>query len=201
MTEDLEPRIQELVERIVHKATSLVERTVHDTERMEERIHRAAEKARRQAERAEARAARLNEKIQRRAERGKSPRMKDELRNLGLEIERQALAAVESALREVEQQLAEIDVEAITKRVEERLAAIDVEGISRQAEQALREASVQIQQALERRGYVQRAGETRPAPEPVSDEERLAVLRMVQSGTISAEEAEMLLNALEGSRG
>ncbi len=59
---------------------------------------------------------------------------------------------------------------------------------------------MQIQKALERRGYVARDN-VRPAPEPVSDEERLAVLRMVQSGTITAEEAETLLDAPEGSAG
>lgn len=197
---ELDARVQELVERIIRKATSVVEKTVHDTSRTEQRVQQAVENVRRQAERAEERAVRLNEKVQRRAERGKSPRMKDELRNLGLEIERQALVAVESALREVAQQLAEIDVEAITQRVQEHFAEIDVEAISQQAEQALRQASVQIQTAFERRGYVASETGTSPTPEPTSEEERLAVLRMVQSGTISAEEAETLLDALEGSR-
>ena len=197
---EMDARIQELVERIVRHATSFVEKTVHDTSRAEQRVQQAAEKARRQAERAEERAARLNEKLQRHAERGKPSHMKDELRNVGLEIERQALIAVESALREVGQHLAEIDVEAITKRVQEHLAAIDVEAIGQQAEQAVREASVQIQAAFERRGYGSDDTSARPTPEPVSEEERMAVLRMVQSGTISAEEAETLLDAMEGSR-
>ena len=38
-------------------------------------------------------------------------------------------------------------------------------------------------------------------PDSVSDEERLTVLRMVQNGSITAEEAEQLLNSLEGSAG
>jgi hypothetical protein len=39
-----------------------------------------------------------------------------------------------------------------------------------------------------------------PEREPVSDEERLAVLRMLEEGKITAEEAERLLRALGGSR-
>lgn len=195
--QDLETKIEKLVDRIVRRTTQAVESTVRDTERFERRVQRAAEKAGRQAQRAAARADRINEKIQRRAERGETPRMKHELRNLGLEIERQALTAVEAALRDLEQQLAEIDVDAITRRVEEHLTTIDVEGVSRQARDVMREASVEIQQALERRGYT--AGDASIEPEPVSDEERLAVLQMVQNGTITAEEAETLLDALEGS--
>ncbi|MFQ5592904.1 MAG: hypothetical protein ACE5HA_02015 [Anaerolineae bacterium] len=197
---ELDTRIQELVERIIRRATKVVEKTVRDTSRAEQRVQKAAEKVRRQAARAEERAARLNEKVQQRAEGGRTPYMKDDLRNLGLEIERQTLVAVEAALREVEQHLAEIDVEAITQRVQEHLADIDVETIGQHAEQALREASAHIQTAFERRGYRPGEGGASPTPEPVSEDERMAVLRMVQSGTISAEEAETLLDALEGSR-
>ena len=188
----LEARIPELVERVVKRATQYAERASRDTEHLELRIQRAAEKARRQANRAEARAARLNEKVQRKVENGKPSRMKDELRSLALEIEREALKAVESALRE-------IDVESVIKRVEEELSNVDVDGISRQAQDVLNEASAQVQVALERRGFVPKEGNATPTPEPVSDEERLAVLRMVQNGNISAEEAELLLNSLEGS--
>lgn len=195
---DLETQIEQMVARIVERTTRFVENAVRDTSGVEQKVQRAAEKARRQAERAEDRAARINAKVQRRAERGKAPRKKDELRHIGLEVERQALLAVQSALREVEQQLSDIDVEAITRRVEAQLATIDAEGISRQAAEVMREASMQIQQAVERRGYA--GGEAGAQPEPVSDEERLAVLQMVQNGTISAEEAETLLDALEGSR-
>ena len=37
-----------------------------------------------------------------------------------------------------------------------------------------------------------------PPKPPVSDEERLAILKMLQEKKISAEEAEKLLSALEG---
>ena len=37
-----------------------------------------------------------------------------------------------------------------------------------------------------------------PPSEPVSDEERMAILKMLQEKKITAEEAEQLLSALEG---
>ena len=43
-------------------------------------------------------------------------------------------------------------------------------------------------------------GGARAAHEPVSDDERLLILRMLEAGTISIEEAERLLSALEGGR-
>jgi hypothetical protein len=38
-----------------------------------------------------------------------------------------------------------------------------------------------------------------PAPEPVQEEERLLILKMLQEKKISMEEAESLLSALEGN--
>jgi hypothetical protein len=37
-----------------------------------------------------------------------------------------------------------------------------------------------------------------PAGEPVSEQERLLILQMLEQGTITVEEAERLLSALEG---
>jgi hypothetical protein len=42
------------------------------------------------------------------------------------------------------------------------------------------------------------ASPPRPPSEPVSDEERLSILRMLQEKKITREEAEKLLAALEG---
>ncbi|MGZ9225648.1 MAG: SHOCT-like domain-containing protein [Anaerolineales bacterium] len=39
-----------------------------------------------------------------------------------------------------------------------------------------------------------------PPPEPVADEERMAILKMLQEKKITAEQAEQLLNALEGGK-
>jgi hypothetical protein len=196
-----ETRIPELVERVVHKASRFAESAARDTERLERRIQHAAEKARRQAERAEERADRLQKKIQLRIEKGESPRVKDELCSVVLEIERQALAAVETALREVEQHLSEIDVEAIVKRVEDELSKIDTGRIGREVQEAMREASTQVRVELKRHGFVASEDDAKIRSEPVSDEERMAVLRMVQNGTITAEEAAMLLDSLEGRAG
>jgi hypothetical protein len=196
-----ETRIPELVEQVVQKAGRFAETAVRDTDRLEERLQRAAEKARRQAERAEERAMRLEQKIRLRAEKGRAPRTKDELRTLALEIERQALAAVEVALREAAHHLSEIDVEAIVKRVEEGLSSLDIEAITRDACDALHEASAQMQVELKQHGFVADENKVETKSEPVSDEEHIAVLRMVQNGTITAEEADMLLKSLEGRAG
>jgi hypothetical protein len=40
-----------------------------------------------------------------------------------------------------------------------------------------------------------------PPAEPVSDEERMLILRMLEQGKISVADAEQLLAALEGKRG
>ncbi len=43
------------------------------------------------------------------------------------------------------------------------------------------------------------AGPMPPADQPISDEERLTILRMLQEKKISLEDAEKLLSALEGN--
>jgi len=91
------------------------------------------------------------------------------------------------------------------------------ERISRQVEQATRRAAKQAEEAAHR--AVERAGRRGPKVDvrmgrwnwdlspkgvpmppkpPVSDEERMAILKMLQEKKITAEEAEKLLSALEG---
>jgi hypothetical protein len=107
--------------------------------------------------------------------------------------------------------------ESITARVEEQLGArlqdlpdhvrshveanLDasrrhMEAAQRKAKQAVRRAE---RHALEGLGAVQVGiGSSGPDTGPVSEEERLAVLQMLEEGKISVEEAEELLAALEG---
>jgi hypothetical protein len=82
------------------------------------------------------------------------------------------------------------------------------ERISRQVEAATRRAGKQAERATRRINarvnmgrwnwdFTPRGGAT-PTGDPVSDEERMAILKMLQEKKITAEEAEKLLSALEG---
>jgi DUF4097 and DUF4098 domain-containing protein YvlB len=75
-----------------------------------------------------------------------------------------------------------------------------VERATRQAEAATRRAEQRVRQQTRRFAFNWAPGRGVPTPptEPVSDEERMAILRMLQEKKISAEDAEKLLSALEG---
>lgn len=194
-----ERQLEEMVQRLVRQAEVMAAWAAEQTERLNEHLHRMAERARRRAERAEAQAARMSARAARRAACHCHGGAEHELGSLGSRIERETMRAVERALRQMERELAQMDIEAVLRQVEESLAGIDIEGLTRQTEETIRSAAEQIQAALERRGYAAETG-TPPRGEPVSDEERLAVLRMVENGIITAEEAERLLDALHGRR-
>ena len=88
--------------------------------------------------------------------------------------------------------------ERINRRVQEatRRAA-------RQAEAAARRAEQKMSQQGRRFSFNWtggRGGFPMPPAEPVSDEERMAILKMLQEKKISAEDAEKLLTALEGGK-
>ena len=118
---------------------------------------------------------------------------------------------LEEKLAELEQTLSEklsgLD-ERIRANVERQAAKVE-----KQAERLRRQAEKQaerIQRAAERRARKTYTWGTPPTPprppeppapppaDPVSDEERLMILRMVESRQITVEEAERLLAALEG---
>jgi hypothetical protein len=115
--------------------------------------------------------------------------------------------------------------ERINRRVQAAMerAQSHLEAASRRAENAGRRASIKIEAAMRRAEAKARAAEVRArrgqtnihvdadrwnweanpqgpvaATAPVSDEERLAILKMLQEKKISVEEAEKLLAALEG---
>jgi len=75
-----------------------------------------------------------------------------------------------------------------------------VERAARQAEAAARRAEQQVRQHGRRFAFNWGPGRGVPTPptEPVSDEERMAILKMLQDKKISAADAETLLAALEG---
>lgn len=109
---------------------------------------------------------------------------------------------------------------AIEQALSEKLAGLDERlriSIERQASKAEKHAERLRRQAEKQAERLQRAAErsarrfsfswgptstqprpSTPPPEPVSDEERLLILRMVESKQITVEEAERLLAALEG---
>lgn len=118
----------------------------------------------------------------------------------------QTLERIEASLRSLEEQL---------DRLEERIAAAGLEDdirrhVELRIERARRrgEAAVQrLQRRLLRRhrraGHRNEAREVevdiRRAETPPSDEERTMILQMLQDGKITPEQAEMLLDALEGN--
>ena len=126
----------------------------------------------------------------------------------------------------VESRMQEIDVEEMRRRaaqtasaVEEKIRRVDWERIGRKVDEATRLGVERMQAGLERLqrrmeheglrvppvppvppmpGAVESPPPAAPgAPEPVTDEERMAVLRLVEEGRLSAEEAAALLEALD----
>jgi hypothetical protein len=128
------------------------------------------------------------------------------------------VAEVEGLGRQIETHIAEAMAEMET-RLEESLGRIDSEQIHLQVERAREQALRTAERAAERARQTaereaerarlraeraerrwQRASGQRPRPkrEPVTDEERMRVLRMVEEGRLSPEQAADLLAALEG---
>jgi hypothetical protein len=111
--------------------------------------------------------------------------------DLGLEIERQVNEALAKMTARLEASLSRVDVESVTRRVERA-----AEKARRRAERAAEQARMRAERADRR---WQRASGRSPRAQPaVTDEERLRVLRMVEDGKITPEQASELLAALEG---
>ncbi len=102
-----------------------------------------------------------------------------------------------TASREVDKQLrrlSEYIPHQIRSRVEQRLSAARrrIEHAQRRAERATRAAhGMGVWFSFSQEGLPRRA-------EPISDEERLAILKMLEAGKITVEQAQELLDALEG---
>ncbi|MGC8873023.1 MAG: SHOCT-like domain-containing protein [Chloroflexia bacterium] len=108
----------------------------------------------------------------------------------------------------VESRLREIDLERIGEGVHEaaeRAKSVDWEKIGRKVERAARQSAEWVQASLRRlqerlQQQSSQAAETpasQPHEGPVRDDERMAVLRMLEEGRLTAEEAAALLDALE----
>ena len=103
-------------------------------------------------------------------------------------------------------QLASERVQEKLSQAQERLER-KLEQAERKAERQARASEARAHAATERarhreqrvsRGYSTRPGEPEAFHDPVSDEERLLILKMLQEKKISMEDAESLLSALEG---
>jgi len=132
---------------------------------------------------------------------------------LAAKARRAAERSAENAKRRIERQ-----TEAAQRRVEaaQRRAALQTEAAQRRVEDAQRRAEAMGRRAAGRPGEPSRPSgwsfgfgprpptpptpPTPPAPPsaPVSDEERMVILRMVEQGKINVADAEKLLAALEG---
>lgn len=133
---------------------------------------------------------------------------------LGREIE-EATARV---ARLVETRLQELDLDELSRRAEEaaaqaeeRVRQVDWERIAQKIEQATRQGMERVQAGLQRlQERLRRRAETAtpppppPPPPPAKevapaplDEERMAILRLVEEGRLTADEAAALLDALE----
>ena len=78
-----------------------------------------------------------------------------------------------------------------------RRAAVqsDMPNVTRPLEGKCRRWALEL--GFQSKGYAYSAS---PPSEPVSEDERMAILKMLQEKKITAEQAEQLLNALEGGK-
>jgi len=125
-----------------------------------------------------------------------------ELESVAEEIERNIQTHMARLNAQLEAKLSTIDHEAIRHKAERA-----AQKARRKAEHAAERARMKAERAQRRWERVGARRPARPAPsrppsrrvvEPVTEEERMAILRMVQEGKISADEAARLLEAMEG---
>ena len=115
-----------------------------------------------------------------------------DLEGLSAEIEWQVNEAMAKMASRLEESLGRVDSAAIRQRVEDA-----TERARRKAEQAAERARMRAERA-ERRWRRVSGHAPRPSKPAATDEERLRVLRMVEEGRLSPEQASELLAALEG---
>lgn len=130
--------------------------------------------------------------ILRAMEPGQAFEMGVDLEGLGARVEWQVNEAMAELATRLESSLGFVDTEPIRRQVEQA-----TEQARRQAEQAAERARMRAERAERRWRRASGAG-PRPKPQPASDEERLRVLRMVEEGRLTPEQASDLLAALEG---
>jgi hypothetical protein len=127
----------------------------------------------------------------------------DDLENIGPMIEARVGEAMAELQVRLEQGLGQIDSEKLRIKME-RAAEKSARAAERAAEEVRRTAEREAQKARMRAERAQRRWERasgqkpRSRPEPVSQEEHLRVLRMVEEGKVTPEQAADLLEALRG---
>lgn len=125
------------------------------------------------------------------------------LEGLGARIEEHIAAAMAEVGARLEESLSHIDDQAIRQRVERATEktlrkAGQAAGQARQkAEQEAERARLRAERA-ERRWQRASGRKPRPEQEAATDEEHMRVLRLVEAGKVTPEEASDLLAALEG---
>jgi hypothetical protein len=148
---------------------------------------------------------------------GVSPEMNEEMARRAAELGQQIAQQVESQVtvltRELEEKLAGMNNEEMANKIQDRVSSA-----LRRAEEKLAEAMRKMEVRAEgrtegdrrRKGYGWQTPPAPPAPpvppappappkrKQANDEERMMILRMVEGGKISIEQAEKLLAALNG---
>ncbi len=135
----------------------------------------------------------------------------DEMALRSAEITQQISAQIESQVNELSRQLDDKlsrlgNNEELAVKIQER-----VQSAMRRAEEKLAEAMRKMEQRTqESEGRRRKGGWTPPPPpppaapkpkrSPATDEERMMILRMVEQGKLSVEQAEKLLTALNGGK-
>jgi len=127
----------------------------------------------------------------------------DDLEDIGPMIETRVGEAMAKLEIRLEQGLGQIDGDKLRLKIE-RAAEKSARAAERAAEEVRRAAEREAQKARMRAERSQRRWErtsgqkSRPRTEPVSEEEQLRVLRMVEQGKITPEQAADLLEAMKG---
>lgn len=144
---------------------------------------------------------------------GVSPEMSEEMARRAAELGQQIAQQVESQVavltRELEEKLAGMNNEEMANRIQDRVSSA-----LRRAEEKLAEAMRKMEMRTEgdrrRKGYGWQTPPVPPTPPAppappapprrpqANDEDRMMILRMVEAGKISVEQAERLLAALNG---
>jgi ElaB/YqjD/DUF883 family membrane-anchored ribosome-binding protein len=148
---------------------------------------------------------------------GVSEEMSEEMARRAAELGQQIAQQVESQVsvltRELEEKLARMgDNEEMANKIQDRISAALRRAEEKLAE-TMRKMEVRSEGDRRRKGYGWQTPPTPPVPpappvppvapparpkQQASDEERMMVLRMVEQGKLSIEEAEKLLRALNG---
>jgi DUF4097 and DUF4098 domain-containing protein YvlB len=127
----------------------------------------------------------------------------DDLEDIGPMIEARVGEAMAQMEIQLQQGLGQFDSDKLRIKIE-RAAEKSARAAERAAEEVRRAAEREAQKARMRAERSQRRWErtsgqkARPRPEPVSEEEQLRILRMVEQGKVTPEQAADLLEAMKG---